>query len=128
LPARVFRTSRGTDKQFFHAGDATFTLKGKKITLPFYAGGKKPAEMTELSAFFTDGLTGKGTYGAGRYVDVSQFGRYPPARVTIDFNFTYNPNCARSPYFTCPVAIDAVPLSVTAGERDPHAAHETGTR
>ena len=28
LPARVFRTSRGTDKQFFHAGDATFTLNG----------------------------------------------------------------------------------------------------
>src|SRR6185437_5875960 len=26
--ARVFRTSRGTDKEFFHAGDATFSLKG----------------------------------------------------------------------------------------------------
>lgn len=123
LPARVFRTSRGTDKQFFHAGDAHFTLKGKSMTLPFYAESNKPAEITEMSAFFTDGLTGKGTYGAGRYVDIDGFGRYPPAHVVIDFNLTYNPNCARSPYFTCPVAVDSVPVAVTAGERDPHAAH-----
>jgi uncharacterized protein (DUF1684 family) len=123
LPPRVFRTSRGTDKQFFHAGDATFTLKGRKVTLPFYAESNKPAEISDLSAFFTDQLTGKETYGAGRYVDINQFGRFPPAAVTIDFNFTYNPNCARSPYFTCPVAIDTIPVAVAAGERDPHAAH-----
>jgi hypothetical protein len=123
LPPRVFRTSRGTDKQFFHAGDASFTLKGKKVTLPFYAESNRPNEIADLSAFFTDQLTGKGTYGAGRYVDVNGFGRFPPATVTIDFNFTYNPNCARSPYFTCPVAVDLIPIPVAAGERDPHAAH-----
>jgi uncharacterized protein (DUF1684 family) len=123
LPPRVFRTSRGTDKQFFHAGDATFMLRGGKMTLPFYAESNKPAEISEMSAFFTDQLTGKGTYGAGRYVDVNSFGGFPPATVVIDFNFTYNPNCARSPYFTCPVAIDPVPVAVAAGERDPHAAH-----
>jgi hypothetical protein len=123
LPARVFRTSRGTDKQFFHAGDAHFTLKGKSMTLPFYAESNKPAEISEMSAFFTDGLTGKGTYGAGRYVDVDGFGHYPPTHVTIDFNLTYNPNCARSPYFTCPVAVDPISVAVTAGERDPHAMH-----
>ena len=98
-------------------------LKGRKVTLPFYAESNKPAEISDLSAFFTDQLTGKETYGAGRYVDVNQFGRFPPAAVTIDFNFTYNPNCARSPYFTCPVAIDSIPTAVAAGERDPHAAH-----
>lgn len=124
LPPRVFRTSRGTDKQFFHAGDAVFTLKGKGVTLPFYGESNKPAEIAEISAFFTDGLTGMGAYGAGRYVDVNQFGRFPPARIVIDFNLTYNPNCARSPYFTCPVAVDAIALPVAAGERDPHAAHQ----
>jgi hypothetical protein len=123
LPPRVFRTSRGTDKQFYHAGDAVFLLKGNKVTLPFYAESNERAEITEMSAFFTDGLTGRGTYGAGRYVDVDQFGPYPPNSVVIDFNVTYNPNCARSPYFTCPVAIDIIPVSVSAGERDPHAAH-----
>jgi len=123
LRPRVFRTSRGTDKQFYHAGDASFVLKGSKVTLPFYAESNKPAEITEMSAFYTDGLTGKETYSAGRYVDVDGFGRFPPSRVTIDFNNTYNPNCARSPYFTCPVATDDIPVPVTAGEKDPHTAH-----
>ena len=128
LPPRIFRTSRGTDKQFYHAGDASFELKGRKMTLPFYAESNKASEITEMSAFYTDELTGKGTYGAGRYVDVDQFGRFPPAKFAIDFNFTYNPNCARSPYFTCPVAVDSIPLAVTAGERDPHAPHDAAVQ
>jgi len=121
LPPRVFRTSRGTDKQFFHAGDATFMLKGKSVTLPFYADDSK--NITEMSAFFMDDLTGKETYGAGRYVDVDGFGTFPPKTITIDFNGAYNPNCARSAFFTCPVATDVVALEVKAGEKDPHKAH-----
>lgn len=120
-PARVFRTSRGTDKQFFHAGDATFTLKGRPVTLPFYADDRNA--ITSMSAFFMDGLTGTETYGAGRYVDVGSFGTFPPKTVTIDFNEAYNPNCARSPFFTCPVATDIIALAVRAGEKYPHKAH-----
>jgi hypothetical protein len=120
-PARVFRTSRGTDKEFFHAGDATFVLAGKTVTLPFYADDRTKIE--EMSAFFIDDLTGKQTYGAGRYVDVADYGAFPPKAVTIDFNEAYNPNCARSPFYTCPVAIDVIPAAVKAGERDPHTAH-----
>ncbi|MEI9990438.1 MAG: DUF1684 domain-containing protein [Rhizomicrobium sp.] len=123
LPPRVFRTSRGTDKQFFHAGDATFKLNGKSFTLPFYAGDNDPAKIAELSAFFMDDLTGKVTYGAGRYVDVDGFGPFPPRSVTIDFNDAYNPNCARSAFFTCPVATDALATAVQAGEKDPHHVH-----
>lgn len=123
LPPRVFRTSRGTDKQFFHAGDATFVLNGKSFTLPFYADSNDPKKLTDMSAFFIDDLTGKGTYGAGRYVDISNFGSFPPKTATIDFNFAYNPNCARSPFYTCPVATDMIATAVHAGERDPHAKH-----
>ena len=119
-PARVFRTSRGTDKQFYHVGDASFVLKGKTITLPFYSGDNDPKKITDMSAFYTDDLTGKGAYGAGRYVDISDFGAFPPKTAVIDFNDAYNPNCARSAHFTCPVAVDNIPLAVTAGERDPH--------
>jgi hypothetical protein len=121
--ARSFRTSRGTDKQFFHAGDATFVLKGQQFTLPFFSSDSDPAKMTSLSAFFTDGLTGKETYGAGRYVDVDGFGAFPPKMFRIDFNYAYNPNCARSAYFTCPYAVDNLALDMRAGERDPHKAH-----
>lgn len=120
-PARVFRTSRGTDKQFFHVGDATFMLKGKSVTLPFYADDRN--NIASMSAFFIDGLTGTETYGSGRYVDVGSFGAFPPKTVTIDFNEAYNPNCARSPFFTCPVATDVIALAIRAGEKDPHRAH-----
>jgi uncharacterized protein (DUF1684 family) len=123
LPPRVFRTSRGTDKQFFHAGDATFKLKGKTFTLPFYADGNDRKKITDMSAFFVDNLTGKGTYGAGRYVDIADFGAFPPKTATIVYNDAYNPNCARSAFFTCPVATDSIAMSVQAGERDPHAKH-----
>lgn len=122
-PARVFRTSRGTDKQFFHAGDATFTLKGKSFTLPFFSDSNVPAKMNSISAFFTDALTGKGAYGAGRYVDIEDFGPFPPKSFRIDFNYAYNPNCARSAYYTCPYAVDNLAMDIRAGERDPHMAH-----
>lgn len=123
LPPRVFRTSRGTDKQFYHAGDAVFTLADKTITLPFYTDGNDRKQIKDMSAFFTDALTGSGAYGAGRYVDVEGFAKFPPSTVVIDLNQAYNPNCARSAHFTCPLAVDAIDLPVTAGERDPHAAH-----
>lgn len=118
----VFRTSRGLDKQFFHAGDATFTLQGKTVTLPLYGDANKPGDVKTLSSFYTDELTGKGAYHAGRYVDVVEpIGKFPPASVIIDFNFAYNPNCARSSFFNCPFAIDFIPLAMKAGEKDPHA-------
>jgi uncharacterized protein (DUF1684 family) len=123
LPPRVFRTSRGTDKQFYHAGDAVFTLAGHAVTLPFYTDGNDPRHIKDMSAFFTDALTGDGAYGAGRYVDVEGFPRFPPTTVVIDFNQAYNPNCARSAHFTCPIAVDAIDTAVTAGERNPHASH-----
>jgi uncharacterized protein (DUF1684 family) len=122
-PAHVFRTSRGTDKQFYLVGEATFKLQGKTISLPFYSGDNDPKKIGDMSAFFTDDLTGKGAYGAGRYVDIDGFGAYPPKTVTIDFNDAYNPNCARSKHFTCPVAIDNIRLAMKAGEKDPHVAH-----
>ena len=123
LSPHVFRTSRGTDKQFYHAGNATFALQGKTIVLPFYSDDRDPAGIKSMTAFFTDDLTGHGAYSTGRYVDVEDFGKFPPATVLIDFNNAYNPNCARSAHFTCPVAIDTIRLAVKAGERDPHVAH-----
>ena len=122
-PARVFRTSRGTDKQFYRVGDAKFSLEGKTIALPMYAGDNDPKKIRDFSAFYTDDTTGKGAYGSGRYVDVGDFGKFPPSNITIDFNTAYNPNCARSAFFTCPIAQDNIPVAVRAGERDPHMAH-----
>ena len=123
MAPHVFRTSRGLDKQFYHSGDAIFALQGKSITLPFYSDSNVPSKINSLTSFFTDGLTGKGAYGAGRYVDAESFGKFPPATFIIDFNYAYHPNCARSPFYNCPFAMDNIPIAVRAGERDPHLKH-----
>ena len=44
-PPCVFRTSRGTEKQFYHAGDAAFMLRGRSFTLPFFSDSDEPADL-----------------------------------------------------------------------------------
>lgn len=119
LVPKVFQTSRGWYKQFYYAGDAVFSLKGADVRLPMYAGSDKLAEIDSLAVFIMDDTTGKETYGVGRYVDVEIAKGALPSAVKIDFNFLYNPNCARSPHYNCPVAVDRVALAVTAGEKKP---------
>ncbi|GAA4684462.1 DUF1684 domain-containing protein [Phytohabitans rumicis] len=60
---------------------------------------------------FRDGTYGKQTYGAGRYLTDTvkgTFGRgvvvLPGDRVRLDFNYAYNPSCAYSPEWLCPLA------------------------
>jgi len=119
LEPKIFQTSRGWYKQFYYAGDAVFTLKGAAVRLPMYAGTDKIAEIDSLAAFIMDDTTGKETYGVGRYTDVEVPKGALPKTVSIDFNFLYNPNCARSEHYNCPVAVDRVALAITAGEKKP---------
>jgi uncharacterized protein (DUF1684 family) len=113
-----FQTSRGWYKRFYRAGFAVFQLEGKDVRLPLYSDSDDPKKIHDLSSFFLDNLSGKETYGVGRYVNI-EMKRFPAARVTIDFNRAYNPNCARSPHYNCPVATDMIPVEVRAGEKKP---------
>lgn len=116
---KVFQTSRGWYKAFFHIGDAVFTLKDRQITLPMYAGSDKLPEIDSLAAFIMDDTTGKETYGVGRYIDVALTPGIIPNEITLDFNYLYNPNCARSPHYNCPIAVDELKAPIRAGERKP---------
>ena len=59
---------------------------------------------------FRDQTAGAETYGGGRYLaDTAKgtFGRGFVAhheRVVLDFNYAYNPSCAYSPRYACPLA------------------------
>jgi|GEM_PF-193576 len=116
----VFQTSRGWYKQFHHVGDAVFSVGGEDITMPMYGFTTDPAEVDAISAFFTDAESGIETYGVGRYMDVEmEAGDFPPEMVTLDFNYAYNPNCARSDYYNCPYAEFDIPVAIRAGEMIP---------
>lgn len=76
-------------------------------------------DAEELFLIFKDKTTGKGTYGAGRYL-------YAPFRgdlAKIDFNKAYNPPCAFTPYATCPLPPpgNTLPIAIESGERAYHA-------
>lgn len=74
---------------------------------------------------FADATSGRETYGAGRYlldtIKSADLGTAPDGRTVLDFNFAYNPSCAYSPRYVCPLAPTAnrLPAAVRAGERAP---------
>ena len=128
LLTTTFHTSHKSDKDYYHTGDVTFTLKGKALTLPIYARSNDPARIKGAQGFFQDGLTGKGAYPAGRYINLSfdnAANKVNAAHdVVLDFNTAYNPDCARSPFWTCPLTDVSFDLPITVGERDPHTLHD----
>ena len=74
---------------------------------------------------FADATSGRDTFGAGRYlldtIKGADLGSLPDGRAVLDFNFAYNPSCAYSPRWVCPLAPAAnrLPAAVRAGERAP---------
>ncbi len=74
---------------------------------------------------FADATSGRETYGAGRYlldtIKGADLGNTADGRTVLDFNFAYNPSCAYSPRYVCPLAPAAnrLPAAVKGGERAP---------
>ena len=70
-----------------------------------------------LDVFFRDGTTGQGSYEVGRYVTVER----DDDSVIVDFNLAYNPSCALSPFYNCPIPPEENRLMVPirAGEMTP---------
>jgi uncharacterized protein (DUF1684 family) len=73
-----------------------------------------------------DALAGKLTYGGGRYLidtvkGADLGGDFRAGRLVIDLNFAYNPSCAYSARWTCPLApkTNTVAVEVPVGELTP---------
>ena len=86
---------------------------------------------TQLWVMFSDGTSGRESYGAGRYLYLAL---PKDGHVRVDFNRAYNPPCAFTAFATCPLPppqnqlslrIDAGELSYSHGDAAPHAAAET---
>lgn len=76
------------------------------------------AGNNDLSIFFRDATSGKESYPLGRYVDLKKLdsGLY-----LLDFNLAYNPACAFSEYYNCPVPPkeNTLKVAIRAGEKAP---------
>ncbi len=84
-------------------GVAVFNLNGKEMMLHIYQNQdliQQPEYKDHLFIPFRDETNGDETYGGGRFLDVE----LPEGdSIVIDFNKAYNPYCAYSARYSCPI-------------------------
>lgn len=112
-------TSDGQHQPFLRFAALHFTLHGTSHRLIAYRSLHEQGETT-LFIPFCDALTGKETYGAGRYLDVPF--HEGNTTLVLDFNTAYNPYCAYSDGYCCPLppAENRLSCAIRAGERNAH--------
>lgn len=93
---------------------AEFTLNDKQFRLPIYQSKDlmASAEYADYLFFpFSDLTNGKESYSGGRYIDL----KIPPQGqewIIIDFNQAYNPYCAYSHKYSCPLVPEANQMDI----------------
>jgi uncharacterized protein (DUF1684 family) len=110
-------TSTGTQQKFHRVGYFEFEIDGRKLRLQAYRSAERVDN--ELFIAFKDGTSGKESYGAARYLDleITQDDSYE-----IDFNYAYNPYCAYSADYVCPLPPreNWLDIEIRAGEKNYH--------
>jgi len=102
-------------------GEATFTLDGETFNLSIYQNlnfRNREGYKNHLFLPFTDLTNGNETYSGGRYIDLE----IPEGNtIRIDFNKSYNPYCAYTEGYSCPIppAENNLGYTITAGVKKP---------
>jgi uncharacterized protein (DUF1684 family) len=112
--------TKGNEQDFLRWGEFRFKIAGKEQSLQAY---KSNREEETLFVPFKDAMSGKETYGAGRYLDLEPSrDRTQEGRWILDFNQAYNPWCTYSEAYTCPLVPveNWLEVPMYAGEKDYH--------
>lgn len=115
----VFGT-RGELRRVIKLGYVKLLHDGVEHKVNVYKAFSRAGEVY-YSIWFTDKSTGKETYGVGRYLDF-ELNEDKDYIYTVDFNRAYNPYCAYSSMFTCPIPReeDYIDMKILAGEKNFH--------
>jgi len=118
----VIMSTRGNARRAVMAGWFDLVVSGKPVRLEAHRLLEPGVDEKSVSLFFRDATTGTETYSVGRYLDPEPL---PNGTWLVDFNNAYNPACATSPYYNCPIPSKANTLKVAirAGEKDSHYSH-----
>lgn len=110
-------STRGNQRRAERVGWFDFAVGGTPCRLEAVRLLEPGVGEEELGLFFRDATTGTESYSLGRYVDVRKL---PNGRYLLDFNMAYNPACAFSDHYNCPIPPRANTLGVAirAGEMD----------
>ena len=115
-------TYSGITKPYVKYGIATIQFNGKPVEVNVYQS-LRLREMEKYKEYlfipFKDITNGESTYGGGRYIDISM-SDIKDGKVMIDFNKCYNPWCAYSDGYNCPVPPieNHFELNILAGEKN----------
>lgn len=116
-------TYSGRSARYQQYGKLTFERNGETFTLPVYQNLRLITSQKYFDYLFlpfkdlTNDVT---TYGGGRYIDLKTGDIGSDGTITIDFNKCYNPWCAFSDGFNCPIPPEGNHLqtAVKAGEKN----------
>ncbi len=117
----TFTTFSGIEKQYRIHGTAHCKVAGKVIGLQLYESMrllKNPMYKNYLFLPFKDLTNGDETYGGGRYMDYNK-SEIVDGKLILDFNKCYNPYCAYSDGYNCPIPPieNHLNIAIHAGEK-----------
>jgi uncharacterized protein (DUF1684 family) len=112
-------STREHDREATRTGWLSFMVGGTACRVMALRLNEPGASADTLDVYFTDRTSGRESYRM-RYVEVA-----PEAdgRYVLDFNRAYNPACAYSPHYNCPIPPpeNQLAVAIRAGERMPSA-------
>ena len=115
----IIASTRGYQRRAVLAGWFDFMVGETRCRLEAHRLLEPGVGENDIAVFFRDATTGKETYQIGRYIDPVAL---PDGRYLLDFNYTYNPACAYSVHYNCPLPPrrNRLAVDVRAGEKDSH--------
>lgn len=116
-------TYSGQKRDYVQFGVLEFEANGQSHQLNIYQNlrlVKDSLYRDHLFLPFKDLTNGEESYGGGRYIDLRQSDIIGGVFIQLDFNECYNPWCAYSDGYNCPIPPSAnhLNIAVTAGERN----------
>ncbi|KXA89808.1 hypothetical protein AKJ57_04850 [candidate division MSBL1 archaeon SCGC-AAA259A05] len=106
----------GGEREYLRWGEFRFEMGGEEQVVQAY---KSDPQEEKLFVPFRDATNGKETYGAGRYLDLGEDECLEEGKWILDFNEAYNPWCAYSEAYSCPLTPPEnwLEVPVRAGEK-----------
>lgn len=116
----ILKTNDGKEERYMEYAWAEFDLMGFHNRLLILEMIDMGPYRGKLFLAFGDRTSAEETYGAGRYLDVAK--TTGSNSITLDFNKAYNPYCAYSEKFSCPLppSENLLTIPINAGEKAYH--------
>jgi uncharacterized protein (DUF1684 family) len=116
----TMKTSGSKTRKYFKYGMLRFSIDGRSLQLTVYQSEELMNDAKYKNYLFvpyTDLTSGNKSYGGGKYLDF-EMTDIKNNKLLIDFNKAYNPYCAYTSGYNCPIPPreNNLPAAIRAGE------------